>query len=318
MFLPALIIAVLIICLYWALRLRSAPAGTRRSMSIFVLLLVFATAGVLACLDSLNRSNYGENQTPILIVMATDLSLSMGAVPDPHSRGKVPTRLKRAKKVVLSILNGIDAAGASMMMGITGFTAKSETILAWDDNISQLDEVINYVLTPGLLTEPGSDLGEALAGAVPLFDNLPQEYRKRDTKKYLILVSDGEETVKKGDISKALGELRTRGVNIIALQAGLFDTPEGLPVYDELGRFQGFDEIAGQIYTVPDAKTMKLVSGNDAGKGLYVRAEDPGAAKKMSRFMGVKVAADLSSSPLYVALVLLLLVLSIAMLLAFE
>ena len=68
----------------------------------------------------------------------------------------------------------------------------------------------------------------------------------------------------------------------IALQAGLLDRSEGLPTYGTLGEFAGFRSIRGELFTVPDVATMTAIA--DAGRGLYVRAESPGAVDSMVAF----------------------------------
>lgn len=301
---------------YWYLRWRNAPGLLRRSVSVSLMgLLLFAVA-VLVYLHRMDRT-YMVDDSPILVAMVIDLSLSMGAAPDPRSHGDIGTRMQRAQKVLLPILDALDASDAGVMISVTAFTAVPETVLGWDNNLPQVREVIEYVIAPGMLTEPGSDLGAALQGVVPQFDNLPVAYQDKDIRKYLLVVSDGEQTVEKGDLAAALADLREKNVNMIALHTGLLDIPEGIPVYDVSGSFQGFQDINGQIYTVPDNETMGLVAGNDEARGLYVRAESSNTIRQINEFIGVQISSAAASSPLYTGSVLLLLVLSLAILLWF-
>lgn len=316
-YLLAALLTFLLAAAYWARRWIAASGNLRRHVSYPLMALLIVTLAGLVYVETLTRTNRSADTAPVLIAVAADLSLSMGAMPDPRNGDDIGTRMDRAKKVLLSVLGRLESSGARAMISITGFTAKSETILAWDNNIAQISEVINYVLTPGLLTEPGSDLGEALDGVIPLFDNLPESYRKEDNRKFLIVVSDGEQTVEKGDVARGLKELRARGVKIVALQAGLLDTPEGIPVYDDLKRFQGFRDIAGQIYTVPDAKAMSMLVDRDGESGLYLRAEEAGAGATISDYLGIAAPGTAASSPLYLATVLTLLGLCVVILLWF-
>lgn len=299
---------------YWYLRWRAAPDSLVRSMSVPLMVLLAVALGVLVYLERMDRT-YVKDDSPILVSIVVDLSLSMGAAPDPRSHGDVGTRMQRVQKVLLPIIDALDAADAGVMVSVTGFTAIPETVLGWDNNLPQVREVIEYVVAPGMLTEPGSDLGAALQGVVPQFDNLPENFRGKDVRKYVLVVSDGEQTIEKGDLAAALGDLRSRGINFIALHAGMQDVPEGIPVTDQTGAFQGFQDISGQIYTIPDNETMRLVAGNDPEKGLYVKPEEPGTIKKISDFIGIQISAAAASSPLYTGSVLGLFVLSIAMLL---
>jgi hypothetical protein len=203
------------------------------------------------------------------------------------------------------------------MMGITGFTAKSEMIMGWDGNLPQIREVIEYSMAPGILTQPGSDIGAALQGVLPLFDNLPEEFKDQESRKYLIVISDGEQTLERGEIETALADLRAKNVKVISLQTGLLDIPEGIPVYDDAGTFLGFEDIKGQIYTVPNTEIMKLIAGDDPANGLYVRAESINAVEEISNFLGIRMSALSSSGPMYMAVVSALWAVSFAVLLWF-
>lgn len=299
---------------FWYMRWRAEPGVLGRSMSIPLMVLLVVGIGLLVYLQQMDRT-YVKDDSPILVSIVVDLSLSMAAAPDPRSHGDVGTRMQRVQKVLLPIIDALDAADAGVMVSVTGFTAIPETVLGWDDNLPQVREVLEYVVAPGMLTEPGSDLGAALQGVVPQFDNLPQNFLGKEVRKYVLVVSDGEQTIQKGDLAAALSDLRSRGVNLIALHAGLADIPEGIPVNDATGAFQGFQDINGQIYTIPDNETMKLVAGTDPEKGLYVKPEEPGTIKQISDFIGIQISASAAASPLYTGSVLGLFALTIAMLL---
>ncbi|MGY8814376.1 MAG: vWA domain-containing protein [Gammaproteobacteria bacterium] len=316
MLFSAVIAVTLIIAMYWLRYLYLEPGTSGRSISVFLFLIFIVALSTIAYIERMDRSTMLDD-VPVVVALTTDLSLSMGATPDPREHGAIGTRLERAQKTLLPILNALESSGATVMMGITGFTAKSEMIMGWDSNIPQIREVIEYSMAPGLLTQPGSDLGVALQGVIPLFENLPEDYQNQETKKYLIVVSDGEQTLDRGEIETALAELRANEVSVIALQVGLSDIPEGIPVYDEAGTFFGFQDIGGQVYTVPDTEIMTMIVGTDPATGLYVRGEDPDAVLEISNFIGVRMSALSTSGPLYTAVVSLLWGLSFAILLWF-
>lgn len=316
MLLPAAIAVAILILLYWTWLWVRSGGGMRRSVSFLLLALTGVALGTIAYIERMDRS-YMLDDTPVLITIAADLSLSMGAKPDPREHGEMGMRLERAQQVLLPILTALEASGAPVMISVTGFTAKSEMLMGWDGNLPQIREVIEYSMAPGILTEPGSDLGAALQGVVPLYDNLPAEYQEQETRKYLVVVSDGEQTLERGDLVTALADIRDKGVKTIALQVGLPDVPEGIPVYDQAGTFLGFQDISGQVYTLPDSKVMRLIAGEDPAGGIYVRAEEPGAVEEISDFLGIQMSALATSSPLYQTVVVLLWVLSFAILLWF-
>ena len=225
---------------------------------------------------------------PILLAVAADVSLSMGTMPDPGQHSGIGTRLERVQGVLLPLLANLAAAGRPAMIGVTAFTAKSETILAWDDDLSLAQEIVEFVLSTGLLTEAGSDLGEALAGSQALFENLPEDYRGEEYSKYLLIASDGEQTAN-GELGEAsLAKLRELGVRVIALHVGSDDPPEGLPVFGEDDEFMGFEEIGGQIFSTPDPGIMRLLTGGDDSDGMFASADDDDAAATITDFVGLQ------------------------------
>lgn len=312
----AVVSLILLVGLYWAIRRFSSQTVPVSSVSYPLLALVLCALLIIAYVDSMEQT-YMQDDTPILITLAVDLSLSMDAIPDPREHDSVGSRMERAQRVLLPILNAIEASGANVMLSITGFTVSSEIIAGWDNNLTQAREIIEYVIAPGLLTEPGTDMGVALQGVLPLIDNLPVQYQEGDNRKVLIVVSDGEETVQKGDMITALSDLREKDVDIIALQVGMQEIPEGLPVYDESNQFMGFQDVGGQIYTIPDPETMQLIAGQDSDRGLYVRAETSNATRLISDFIGLHMSGAESSNPVYLGAVIALWALCFAILLWF-
>jgi hypothetical protein len=316
MLITAVFIIVLLIIAYWIWVWSQTGGKITRSLSVFLMLVLFVAIATIIYVERMDTS-YMLDDTPVLVGITTDLSLSMGATVDPREYSPLPTRLERAQQTILPILNALDTSGANVMMGITGFTAKSEMIMGWDSNLPQIREVIEYSLAPGILTQPGSDLGVALQGVLPLFDNLPEEYQEQETRKFLIVVSDGEQTLERGEIESALAELRANSVSIISLQVGSLDLPEGIPVYDDAGTFLGFQDISGQVYTMPNTDIMRMLAGEDPATGLYIRAESNNAVDEISEFLGIRMSALSTSGPMYTAVVTLLWGLSFVALLWF-
>jgi len=311
MFLFTAFTVLIVVALYW-IRFRTWSDCAYSKSQMVVLLLMLA---ILAFAHRVDRGLL-RGDVPTLIAIAADVSLSMGTLPDPRIDADTGTRLERVQSTLSRIIAELDASTIPVMMGVTAFTSKSETILAWDDNLPQVQEAIEYVLTTGLLTEPGSDLGAALTGVVPLFEILPEAYRDQEQNMFLIVVSDGEQTVDEANIDMAMADLRELGVRIISLHVGMQDTPEGLPVYDDAGKFIGFDEVGGQIYSVPDPEIMALLAGNDRANGVFAKAENSDAADAIIKFIGVPVS-NATSGPLYLTIVLFMWGLSLTALFRF-
>jgi hypothetical protein len=316
MYLAGIITVVILAAAFWFRRLQPGMASPRQSISIALMSLLLVTLSSLAYVERMDRDTV-EDDVPVIIAIAVDLSLSMGTKPDPRSYGDVGTRLQRAQKILLPVLNALDASGARVMISVTGFTGASETILGWDDNLPQIREALEYVIAPGILTQPGSDLGVALQGVIPNFENLSEEFLTGDGRKYLIVVSDGEQTLERGDAAAALADLRAKGVDILALQMGLQDVPEGFPVYDEAGSFMGFQDIGGQIFSVSSPETMAMIAGDDPDRGIVVSAESRNAIAQVSDFIGVKMSSTTTASPIYTSSILVLLGLGLAIMLWF-
>ncbi len=278
----ALLILVLLV-VYWT-RIRVWADASRQPY--VPMLLIF----MLALLAYTGRSSEGTQGpgAPVLLALAADVSLSMGTIPEPGTNDDVGTRLARVQRVLLPVLANLSAATRPVLVSVTAFTSKSETILAWDDDLSLAREIIEYVLTIGLLTEAGSDLGVALNGVVPHFESLPEMYRSSRHPKFLIIISDGEQTASRASSEVALARLREIGVRIITLHVGLPDVVEGLPVYDENDNFLGFEEVDGRIFSVPDPELMRLIAGSDAAKGLFVRAESRDATATITDYIGLQ------------------------------
>jgi hypothetical protein len=293
MFQLGAVVTIACIALYWLYRaVASAPGRNVPSFALLIAVLAMLTLLVVhERLGQQQRTYAPADKPPIVVAIAVDLSLSMLAAPDPRTHPDVKSRLVRVQNALVTLLDRLAASQANVLTGVTAFTARSEIILAWDPNLAPAREVIAYVLAPDILTLPGTDLGAAVEGLLPLFDFLPSAYREKDTRKVAIVVSDGEATVEQVDLPRALDGLRARGVEVVSLQAGLFGVPEGIPSYDDAGGFLGFQDVGGQTYTTPDARAMQMIAG-EGKTGLYVRAEDPQAAAKIYEFLGVPPSAE--------------------------
>lgn len=275
-------VTLLLAAYWWRQRLWDDPG---RERPVFVVLVVML--GLLLYTER-DADQFRGPSGPLLLAIATDVSLSMGTMPEPGSAADVGTRLERAQAALVPVLASLATTARPAMVSVSAFTSKAETILAWDDDLSLVREIIEYVLTTGLLTEAGSDLGVALNGVVPLFDSLPEALRGADYAKFLVLVSDGEQTVDRSSSDAALAKLRELGVRIIALHVGMDEVPEGLPVYDDDGAYIGFEEVQGKIFSVPDPEVMRAIAGNKPADGIFVKAEEAGAAGEINEFVGLQ------------------------------
>ncbi len=275
----------LAILLYWLFSGRSAPAGGRRPAGPVAVLVGLA---MLLTLWSawLERPSYSYNPevNPVAIAIAFDLSPSMLAIPDPASGSDLPPRYQRGISSLLELLAELEDRQIEVLVSMVGFTEKAEVIMGWESNISQIREMLQYVLSPGLFTSTGTSIEAATKALIQSFNTLPENL-KEDTTKVAILVSDGEDTSTYSYMDYVMEELESSTFDIITLQTGLLDQSEGVPHYGEFGEFLDFESMGGKLYTVPDADTMMRLAEVQSHRGLYVRAESPGTAAKMLDFI---------------------------------
>jgi hypothetical protein len=224
-----------------------------------------------------------SGQAPIALNVVFDTSLSMYAGPDPTRYPLIGTRFDRSKDVVLEVLNRLDEQRRNTTVSIVVFTVRAANALGWNPNLQEVGQIVNGSLTTNLIGRGGTDLGGALARAAEVFDALPERLQTTASK-VLLLVSDGERTVNMVDLENNLESFRQQGIKVISLQVGLLDEPEGIREYDEFG-FTGFWKGTGSLYTVPDTNTMIEIAGLDDDRGLYVRAEDPQASRRILNFL---------------------------------
>ncbi len=59
-------------------------------------------------------------------------------------------------------------------------------------------------------------------------------------------------------------------------------------MYDDNDEFLGFDEISGQIFSVPNPELMRLIAGTNPAQGLFVLAESGDATTTITDFIGLQ------------------------------
>ncbi len=275
--LAATAIAAILIIFYWYGQRRQPPLST-------VMLLV---SGLLLVAGSmlLDRPayDYAAQAPPLAIAIAFDLSPSMLAIPDPRTHPDTKPRYIRARETLLEFFRSMEERQERIIVSLLGFTRDAEILMGWDYSAVQLREILQYGLSPDLFTSSGTGIEAAVETVVKIFDMLPQDI-KETSRKIAIIVSDGEDTMPDESLGYALEELSSGSFDVIALQAGLLDSGEGVPVYGEVGEFLGFEVMSGNTYSTPDIETMHAISQASPQRGLYVRAEEATAAAQILKF----------------------------------
>jgi Ca-activated chloride channel family protein len=140
------------------------------------------------------------------------------------------------------------------------FSGESYTLVPMTEDLSALENSLLY-LTPGTVTNSGSNIENALLTAMGLF---PEGVNRR---KLIILVSDGEALT--GTAPKAARKLRDSNIKIYTLgvgteQGGIIPLSDGEPLTDERGK---------TVISRLERGNLEALS-NITG-GLYFEAGDP-------------------------------------------
>ena len=275
--LAATAIAGILTIFYWY--------GQRRRPPLSTVMLLLSGLLLLAGSTLLDRPayDYAPQAPPLAIAIAFDLSPSMLAIPDPRTRPDTKPRYIRARETLLEFFRSMEERQQPVIVSLLGFTRDAEILMGWDYSAVQLREILQYGLSPDLFTSSGTGIEAAVETVVNLFDMLPQDI-KETSRKIAIIVSDGEDTMPDESLGYALEELSSGSFDVIALQAGLLDSSEGVPRYGEVGEFLGFEVMSGNTYSTPDIETMHAISQASAQRGLYVRAEEAAAVAQILKF----------------------------------
>lgn len=272
------------IAAYWSTATRRRAFTAKRPE--VPLLLLIAGCALSFCLWSvyLERPavSYEHRAEPLAIAIAFDLSPSMLAIPDPAAVPEALPRYQRGKDVLLGTLRAIEERDAAAMVTIVGFSRHADVIMGWNRDVGQAGEVIRHALSPDDFGKSGTSMEAAADALADVFNMLPATFE--DARRLAIVVSDGEDTMRKASFGYAVDTISRAGFDVIALQAGSLDADEGVPAYDGAGEFMGFERIGGKLHTRPDFAAMEALAMARQDRGLYLRAETPDASRRMLEF----------------------------------
>ena len=196
-------------------------------------------------------SHYEEvSRKGVDIMLALDVSSSM-LVKDID-----PDRFERAKREISDLLKvmGGDRAGLVIFAG----AAFVQCPLTLDYGALQM--FLNS-LSPGMMTQQGTDIGAAIDACVNSFDF------KDATDKVIVLFTDGEDNENKGrEMAKAAA---ARGIKIFIFGVG---TPQGgpIPLTDGSGGFVKDSE--GNV-VISKLEEQDLIDIANSSGGVYARAD---------------------------------------------
>jgi len=250
-------------------------AHAKRSPVPYTLATFFLSVALAALIIALAepRLQYNKvvfNRSGIDVVIGIDVSKSMLAEDEmlPEGGGKlfaIPNRLNSARYCALNIVSALKGERTGIFM----FASKGVSIVPLTNDYGYCQYIIKHV-NDATITIPGSDLSQAIATGVSLFEG-----SSRKTVKAIILISDGEDiSDDKSPIHEAAQRAAAQGIAIYTVGIG---TGQGvmIPIRDAAGTvIEGYyqDEDGSYLKTRLDQDTLKGISA--ATGGSYVRAHD--------------------------------------------
>jgi Ca-activated chloride channel homolog len=191
------------------------------------------------------------------VLIAVDLSTSM--LCEDYS----PSRLESAKFAIQKFVNGLkgDRVGLIAFAG----SAIYHCPLTTDYGAVKL---LNRVLTPDIVPEPGTALADAIEMATHAFSE-----QQESKSKVLVIITDGEDHEESA--IDAATEAHNAGIVIYTIGMG---TPSGapIPVFDAAGRKSGYKKDQNGQIIVTQLNESHLAGLAEAGGGKYQRATPGG------------------------------------------
>jgi Ca-activated chloride channel family protein len=210
------------------------------------------------------------NRSGIDVIIGIDVSKSMlaedEAIPEEGKKlFALPNRLNRARYCALTIISALRGERVGVFM----FASKGVSIVPLTTDYGYCRYILKHV-NDATITIPGSDLGQAIATGVSLFEG-----SSRKTVKALILISDGEDISEdKSPVYEAAQRAAGQGIAIYTVGIGM---ARGvlIPVRDAAGTAivdYYRDEDGSYLKTRLEQDTLKSIS--DMTGGRYFRAHD--------------------------------------------
>jgi Ca-activated chloride channel family protein len=213
---------------------------------------------------ALARPQWGKQEEVVKlsgldVMMVLDVSNSM------EVEDVVPSRLKKAKHVIRSLLERLDGD----RVGIVAFAESSYLASPLTTDLGYIDETLD-VLTPKSVLNQGTDIGTAIDTAVRALDRAAEEEKHEGAQdsgksRVVLLLSDGEDH--EDQLQKAAKELRASGAQFYVLGVG---TEKGgpIPVRDDSGQLFGYkrDRKGQPIVSAFHPDSLKKLAADAGGQ----------------------------------------------------
>jgi Ca-activated chloride channel family protein len=209
------------------------------------------------------------NRSGIDVAIGIDVSKSMlaedEAIPEEGKKlFAIPNRLNRARYFALNIISALRGERAGVFM----FASKGVSIVPLTTDYGYCRYILKHI-NDAVITIPGSDLSQAIATGVSLFEGSSPK-----TVKTIILISDGEDiSDDKAPIHEAAQRAAARGIAIYTVGIGM---GQGvlIPIRDSGANIEGYyqDEDGSYLKTRLEQDTLKGIAAISGGE--YFRAHD--------------------------------------------
>jgi Ca-activated chloride channel family protein len=211
------------------------------------------------------------NRSGIDVAIGIDVSKSMLAedemLPDEGKKlFAIPSRLNRARYCSLRIITALRGERAGVFM----FASKGVSIIPLTTDYGYCQYILKH-FNEATIAIPGSDLSQAIATGVSLFEDV-----SRKTVKTMILISDGEDiSDDKSKIYEAAQRAAAQGIAIYTVGVGM-GRGVLIPVRDAAGAaivdyYQ--DEEGAYLKTRLEQDTLKSIASITGGRYVHARDE---------------------------------------------
>ena len=209
------------------------------------------------------------NRSGIDVAIGIDVSKSMLAEDEmlPEEGKKlfaIPNRLNRARYSALSIISALKGERVGVFM----FARKGVVIIPLTTDYGYCRYILKH-FNEATIAIPGSDLSQAIATGVSLFED---SFRK--TVKTIILISDGEDiSADKSPIFEAAQRAAVRGIAIYTVGTGMGRSAL-IPIRDSGANIEGYyqGEDGAYLKTRLEQDTLQGIAATSGGR--YFRAHD--------------------------------------------
>ena len=236
-----------------------------------LLYLIFLCLGVGLLVTAAARPQWGTRLETVRsrgidILLAVDVSESMRAT------DVSPDRISKARQEVEKFLDLLEGD----RVGLIAFSGSAYTYCPLTVDYAAIRLFLSG-LEPGVISDSGTDVGEAIREAIKTYERSDSNARK-----VLVIFSDGEHH--ESDPLPAVAEAREKDIQIYTIGVGNPDrSGERIPVVDDSGEIR-YDEHGNILYkknqedqliiTQLDEATLRAIA--DQGEGEYYRVSEMG------------------------------------------